>query len=94
MPTLEMATLAWAVALLVVVSETELGLALRMLPPEVVETLAGAVHKAIETPEVRQRFTSSGTDIFWSGPEEFDAFVKSELVKWTAAIKEAGIEPE
>jgi tripartite-type tricarboxylate transporter receptor subunit TctC len=43
---------------------------------------------------VRQRFTSSGTDIYWSGPREFDAFVKSELVSWTAMIKEAGIEPE
>jgi tripartite-type tricarboxylate transporter receptor subunit TctC len=64
------------------------------LPPEVVKTLAAAVHKALETPAVRQRFMSSGTDIYWSGPEEFDAFVKSELVSWTAMIKEAGIEPE
>jgi tripartite-type tricarboxylate transporter receptor subunit TctC len=29
-----------------------------------------------------------------SGPKEFDAFVKSELVSWTAMIKEAGIQPE
>jgi len=64
------------------------------MPPDVVKTLADAVHKALETPEVRQRFTSSGTDIYWSGPKEFDAFVKSELVSWTAMIKEAGIEPE
>ena len=41
-----------------------------------------------------KRFAAAGTDIYWSGPAEFDAFVKSELVKWTAAIKEAGIEPE
>jgi tripartite-type tricarboxylate transporter receptor subunit TctC len=64
------------------------------LPPDAVKTLADAIHKALETPEVRQRFNSSGTDIYWSGPQEFDAFVKSELVSWTAMIKEAGIEPE
>src|SRR5262245_11899702 len=64
------------------------------LPPEVVKALAGATEKALNNPEVRQRFTSSGTDIYWSGPEQFDAFVKSELVSWTAMIKEAGIEPE
>jgi tripartite-type tricarboxylate transporter receptor subunit TctC len=64
------------------------------LPPDVVKTLADAIHKALETPAVRQRFQSSGTDIYWSGPQEFDAFVKSELVSWTAMIKEAGIEPE
>jgi hypothetical protein len=32
--------------------------------------------------------------VFWSGPQDFSEFVKTELVKWTAAIKEAGIEPE
>jgi tripartite-type tricarboxylate transporter receptor subunit TctC len=64
------------------------------MPPEAVKVLAGAIEKALNTPAVRQRFESSGTDIYWSGPKEFDAFVKSELVSWTAMIKEAGIEPE
>jgi hypothetical protein len=30
--------------------------------------------------------------VFWSGPQDFSDFVKTELVKWTAAIKEAGLE--
>jgi tripartite-type tricarboxylate transporter receptor subunit TctC len=64
------------------------------MPPEAVKVLAGAIEKALNKPEVRQRFTSSGTDLYWGGPQEFDAFVKSELVSWTAMIKEAGIEPE
>ena len=64
------------------------------MPSEAVKALAGAIEKALNTPVVRQRFASSGTDIYWSGPQEFDAFVKSELVSWTAMIKEAGIEPE
>jgi hypothetical protein len=28
------------------------------------------------------------------GPQQFSEFVKSELVKYTAMIKEAGIQPE
>jgi tripartite-type tricarboxylate transporter receptor subunit TctC len=64
------------------------------MPPEAVKILAGAIEKALNTPAVQQRFASSGTDIYWSGPQDFDAFVKSELVSWTAMIKEAGIEPE
>jgi tripartite-type tricarboxylate transporter receptor subunit TctC len=64
------------------------------MPEEAVNVLAGAVQKALEKPEVRGRFASSGTDAFWSGPQEFEAFVKTELVNWTAMIKEAGIEPE
>jgi tripartite-type tricarboxylate transporter receptor subunit TctC len=35
-----------------------------------------------------------GIDVFWAGPEQFDKYEKSELVKWTGMIKEAGIEPE
>jgi tripartite-type tricarboxylate transporter receptor subunit TctC len=64
------------------------------LPPDVVERLAEGIHKALESPKVQKRFASSGTDLYWSGPKDFDAFVKSELVSWTAMIKEAGIEPE
>ena len=64
------------------------------MPPEAVQILADAVQKALQKPEIRQRFMASGTDIYWSGPKEFDAFVKSELVSWTAMIKEAGIVPE
>jgi tripartite-type tricarboxylate transporter receptor subunit TctC len=64
------------------------------MPDEAVQALASAVDKALQRPEVRGRFANSGTDIYWSGPKEFDAFVKSELISWTAMIKEAGIEPE
>ena len=64
------------------------------MPEEATKVLAAAVEKALQKPEVRARFASSGTDVYWSGPKEFDAFVKSELGSWTAMIKEAGIQPE
>jgi tripartite-type tricarboxylate transporter receptor subunit TctC len=64
------------------------------MPPEAVKTIAAAVHKALDNPEVRKRFAGAGTDLYWSDTAEFTAFVKSELVNWTAMIKEAGIEPE
>jgi tripartite-type tricarboxylate transporter receptor subunit TctC len=64
------------------------------MPEEATKVLANAVEKALQRPEVRARFAASGTDIYWSGPKEFDTFVKSELVSWTAMIKEAGIQPE
>jgi tripartite-type tricarboxylate transporter receptor subunit TctC len=64
------------------------------MPPEAVKAIADNIDKALKRPDVRERFAAAGTDIYWIGPAQFDAFVKSELVKWTAAIKEAGIEPE
>jgi tripartite-type tricarboxylate transporter receptor subunit TctC len=64
------------------------------LPPEIVKVLADAVQKALSTPLVIERLNAGGTEVFWSGPKDFSEFVKTELAKWTAAIKEAGIEPE
>jgi tripartite-type tricarboxylate transporter receptor subunit TctC len=64
------------------------------MPPEAVKTLAAAVQKALTNPEVLKRFAGAGTDVYWSGPQEFTEFVKTELVSWSAMIKEAGIEPE
>jgi len=63
-------------------------------PPEVVNTIAREVEKSVSKPEFKKQFTVLGIDVFWAGPEQFDKYVKSELVKWTGMIKEAGIEPE
>ena len=36
------------------------------MPPEAVKTVAAAVHKALDNPEVRERFAGAGTDLYWS----------------------------
>jgi tripartite-type tricarboxylate transporter receptor subunit TctC len=41
-------------------------------------------------PDIKEQLISSGTEIDWLGPQQFPDFVKPELVKWTAMIKEAG----
>jgi tripartite-type tricarboxylate transporter receptor subunit TctC len=64
------------------------------LPPQVTKVLADVMEKALVEPGVHERLQKSGTEVYWSGPQDFDAFVRSELVKWTASIKEAGIEPQ
>jgi tripartite-type tricarboxylate transporter receptor subunit TctC len=63
-------------------------------PPEIVNTLADAVRKMLENPHIRERFTGPGIQVLWTGPQDFSEFVKTELGRWTAMIKEAGIEPE
>ena len=64
------------------------------VPKPVVERLAAETQKILANPDLKARFVVAGADTFWSGPQEFDAYVKTELVKWTSLIKEAGIEPE
>jgi putative tricarboxylic transport membrane protein len=64
------------------------------LPPPIANRIAGELETLFSRPEVKERFIGAGVEVFYSGPQEFDAYVKSELVKWTGLIKEAGIEPE
>ena len=63
-------------------------------PPEIVNALAGALQQALAKPDVRERFAGTGVQVFWQGPQELADFVKAELVRYNAMIKEAGIEPE
>jgi tripartite-type tricarboxylate transporter receptor subunit TctC len=63
-------------------------------PSEAVGTIADAMHKMLTNPEMIERFSSAGVQVVWTDPQAFSEFVKTELVKWTAMIKEAGIEPE
>ena len=64
------------------------------MPAKIVEVLAKELESMVSKPEIREQFIRSGTEVYWIGPAQFPSFVKSELVKWTAMIKEAGIEPE
>jgi len=64
------------------------------LPSPIAERIAGELEKFLLRPEVKQRFIGTGVEVFYSGPSAFEAYVKSELTKWTGLIKEVGIQPE
>jgi tripartite-type tricarboxylate transporter receptor subunit TctC len=64
------------------------------LPAPIAQRLSGELAKMLSKPEVKERLVGQGVEVFYTGPKEFDAYVRSELVKWTGLIKEAGIQPE
>lgn len=63
-------------------------------PSEITQRLAGEIEKMLAKQETKERMLNTGVEVFYTGPKEFDAYVKSELVKWTTLIKEVGIQPE
>lgn len=64
------------------------------IPKDVVTRLNTEITKAVKSPEMQQTFASQGTDPATATPEELNAFVKSELVKYGKAIKDLGIRVE
>jgi tripartite-type tricarboxylate transporter receptor subunit TctC len=64
-------------------------------PREVVMRLHAAVVQALDDPATKKRFTGDGaTPKPSASPEEFGAFIRSEMKKWAKVIKDAGIKPE
>jgi len=63
-------------------------------PRAVIERLQGATVRALAQPDVVARMAGEGSDPVGSASREFDTLIKSELVKWSAVIKQAGIRGE
>jgi tripartite-type tricarboxylate transporter receptor subunit TctC len=63
-------------------------------PRDIVNRLHGETVKILQQPEIRQRFAGDGVDPVGNTPEQFAAYIKSELTKWAKVAREAGIKPE
>ena len=64
------------------------------LPPELVAKINAALNKAIDSPDVIDRFAQLGSDPIPGTPEKFAAMVAKERARWTALIKQAQINPD
>jgi tripartite-type tricarboxylate transporter receptor subunit TctC len=63
-------------------------------PVEIVEKLNRATVEALADPEVRHALDGLGVDIVGGTPQEFAAYIKSEIPKWAAVIKTSGAKLE
>ena len=60
-------------------------------PREVVAKINSAINRALATGEVRQRLNAQGFEPAPATPEEFAAFLASEVRKYARVIQEAGV---
>ena len=60
-------------------------------PTPIIERLNSEVGKALKHPELRSRLQSEGAEAVGSSPQEFGAFFKAEIVKWTRIVQSAGM---
>ena len=70
------------------------GRARRDTPKEIVDALAAASSKALAEPETRRALADLGVEIVGGSPQEFAAYIKSEIPKWTAVVKMSGAKLE
>ena len=64
------------------------------MPPPVVQRLSKEIVDILKQKDVTDRMLSEGTVPTPSGPDEFTAYIKSELKKWGDVVKMAGIKAD
>ena len=69
-------------------------LAPKATPRAVVMKLNGEIVAILKLPEVKERLLTDGAEPVGNTPEEFGAFIKSEIAKWGKVIKAAGLRAE
>ena len=64
------------------------------VPREIILRLNKEFHAIVEKPEVRAMLLAEGGDLKLGTPDEFAAFLRSEVAKWALVVKRAGITAE
>ena len=60
-------------------------------PKPVTARLQASLHQALNAPEMKERLAAQGIDGIASTPEQLTKHLRSELDKWTAVVKAAGL---
>jgi tripartite-type tricarboxylate transporter receptor subunit TctC len=63
-------------------------------PQNIINRLNTDLHKALATPDLKERLSSAGIEPMVDTPEQFASFIRSETVRFAKVIKDAGIKPE
>ena len=59
-------------------------------PPEIVKRLNTEIVKIINMPDVREKLLALGAEPVGDTSEQFTAYVKTEVVKWSDVVKKSG----
>lgn len=59
-------------------------------PPDVVQKLNDALNRVLQMPDVRERLGTLTMESVGGTPAEFAEYVRAEVVKWGAVVKETG----
>ena len=63
-------------------------------PKDIVAKLNAAVVEILKTPDMKQQLAGQGAEVVADTPEQFAAFLRDDLAKWSKVVKDAGITAE
>jgi len=63
-------------------------------PADIVVKLNAEIARTLAQPAVRERLVGQGLDPVGGTPEQFGAYLKTEISKWAVVVKASGARPE
>ena len=60
-------------------------------PKAVVARVAAAVSAAVASNDLSEKLKAQGVDVIGNTPEQFNAYIRQEIIKWAKVIQAAGI---
>jgi len=63
-------------------------------PREIINRYNSEIIKVLNSAEVKERFGKQGVEVRTSTPEQFSAFLNSEVARWGKVIRDAGIKSD
>jgi len=63
-------------------------------PPAIVQRLSTEIVRVVQQPDMRERLLAQGADPIGMPAEEFRAYVKSELARWSQVVRASGARVE
>jgi tripartite-type tricarboxylate transporter receptor subunit TctC len=63
-------------------------------PKDIVAKVHADIVRVLKQPDIKERFAGEGGDIVANTPEEFGAFIRNEIPKWSKVVKDAGVKVE
>ena len=63
-------------------------------PMPIVNRLHATLTRALQSADMKERFSAEGSEPIGSTPQEFHAFIKSEIERWAVVVKASGMKAE
>ncbi|WAI85164.1 MULTISPECIES: Bug family tripartite tricarboxylate transporter substrate binding protein [Achromobacter] len=64
------------------------------VPPEIVQRLNAEFNKALQTPDLSQKYQEQGARVLTSTPEEFAKLIHDDRIRWGKIVKDSGARVE
>jgi tripartite-type tricarboxylate transporter receptor subunit TctC len=61
------------------------------VPQAIIAKLHGEIVAIMALPDMRERFVAQAAEPVGNRPDEYAAFIQTEIVKWARVVKEAGL---